>query len=159
MKSAVRTESAVRMKMKNNSIDIILKQSDVSRAEKIRLVLGMSLPAILAQLTSIAMQYIDAGMVGSLGAEATASIGLVSSTTWLIGGSCIGISAGFYVQVAQLIGAGRDREAEDVLRQGLKAVILLGAVISAVCLSISGHVPRWLGGGEDSGLRTPDFEV
>ena len=149
MKSAVRTESAVRMKMKNNSIDIILKQSDVSRAEKIRLVLGMSLPAILAQLTSIAMQYIDAGMVGSLGAEATASIGLVSSTTWLIGGSCIGISAGFYVQVAQLIGAGRDREAEDVLRQGLKAVILLGAVISAVCLSISGHVPRWLGGGED----------
>ena len=149
MKSAVRTESAVRMKMKNNSIDIILKQSDVSRAEKIRLVLGMSLPAILAQLTSIAMQYIDAGMVGSLGAEATASIGLVSSTTWLIGGSCIGISAGFYVQVAQLIGAGRDREAEDVLRQGLKAVILLGTVISAVCLSISGHVPRWLGGGED----------
>ena len=149
MKSAVRTESAVRMKMKNNSIDIILKQSDVSRAEKIRLVLGMSLPAILAQLTSIAMQYIDAGMVGSLGAEATASIGLVSSTTWLIGGSCIGVSAGFYVQVAQLIGAGRDREAEDVLRQGLKAVILLGAVISAVCLSISGHVPRWLGGGED----------
>ena len=137
------------MKMKNNSIDIILKQSDVSRAEKIRLVLGMSLPAILAQLTSIAMQYIDAGMVGSLGAEATASIGLVSSTTWLIGGSCIGVSAGFYVQVAQLIGAGRDREAEDVLRQGLKAVILLGAVISAVCLSISGHVPRWLGGGED----------
>ena len=136
-------------KMKNNSIDIILKQSDVSRAEKIRLVLGMSLPAILAQLTSIAMQYIDAGMVGSLGAEATASIGLVSSTTWLIGGSCIGVSAGFYVQVAQLIGAGRDREAEDVLRQGLKAVILLGAVISAACLSISGHVPRWLGGGED----------
>ena len=36
-----------------------------------------------------------------------------------------------------------------MLRQGLKAVILLGAVISAACLSISGYVPRWLGGGED----------
>ena len=79
--------------MENNSIDIVLKQREVSRAEKIRLVLSMSLPAILAQLTSIAMQYIDAGMVGSLGAEATASIGLVSSSTWLIGGSCIGLSA------------------------------------------------------------------
>ena len=96
--------------MKNNTIDTVLNKRDVSRAEKIRLVLSMSLPAILAQLTSIAMQYIDAGMVGSLGAEATASIGLVSSSTWLIGGSCIGIAAGFYVQVAQLIGAGRDRE-------------------------------------------------
>ena len=132
--------------MKTNNIDTILNKKDVSRAEKIRLVLSMSLPAILAQLTSIAMQYIDAGMVGSLGAEATASIGLVSSSTWLIGGSCIGIAAGFYVQVAQLIGAGRDREAEDVLRQGLKAIILLGLAISAACLSISGRVPRWLGG-------------
>ena len=135
--------------MKTNNIDTILNKKDVSRAEKIRLVLSMSLPAILAQLTSIAMQYIDAGMVGSLGAEATASIGLVSSSTWLIGGSCIGIAAGFYVQVAQLIGAGRDREAEDVLRQGLKAIILLGFVISAACMAISGHVPRWLGGAAE----------
>ena len=132
--------------MKDNSIEVILNKKEVSRAEKIRLVLGMSLPAILAQLTSIAMQYIDAGMVGSMGAEATASIGLVSSTTWLIGGSCIGISAGFYVQVAQLIGAGRDREAEDVLRQGLKTCVMLGIVISAACMMISRHVPIWMGG-------------
>ena len=128
------------------SLENILTKEEVSRAEKIRLVLSLSLPAILAQLTSIAMQYIDAGMVGSLGAEATASIGLVSSTTWLIGGSCIGISAGFYVQIAQLIGAQREREAENVLRQGLKAVVVVGILISAVCASISGQVPRWLGG-------------
>ena len=68
--------------MKNNTIDTVLNKRDVSRAEKIRLVLSMSLPAILAQLTSIAMQYIDAGMVGSLGAEATASIGLVFTCRW-----------------------------------------------------------------------------
>lgn len=134
--------------MKINSLESVLTQKDVSRAEKIRLVLSLSLPAILAQLTTILMQYIDAGMVGSLGAEATASIGLVSSTTWLIGGSCIGISAGFYVQIAQLIGARRDREAEHVLRQGIKAVVLIGILISAVCLLISDHIPRWLGGTE-----------
>ncbi len=132
--------------MSETNLDIILKQKDVSRADKIRLVLSMSLPAILAQLTSIAMQYIDAGMVGSMGADATASIGLVSSTTWLIGGSCIGLSAGFYVQIAQLIGGGRDQEAEDVLRQGLKAAVLLGILISALCLGIGGSLPRWLGG-------------
>ena len=113
--------------MSNLNLDTVLHSKEVSQTEKIRLVLGLSLPAILAQLTSIAMQYIDAGMVGSLGAEATAAIGLVSSSTWLIGGSCIGISAGFYVQVAQLIGARRDREAEDVLRQGLRTVLLLGS--------------------------------
>ena len=111
--------------------------------------LSMSLPAILAQLTSIAMQYIDAGMVGSMGANATASIGLVSSTTWLIGGSCIGLSAGFYVQIAQLIGAGRDSEAENVLRQGLKTVVVLGILISVLCYAIGGSLPRWLGGDRE----------
>ena len=134
--------------MNKTSLDSILTGKEVSRGEKIRLVMSLSLPAILAQLTTIAMQYIDAGMVGSLGAAATASIGLVSSSTWLIGGSCIGIAAGFYVQVAQLIGAGREKEAEDVLRQGLKTAALCGILISLVCLSVSGRVPYWLGGEE-----------
>ena len=133
--------------MSNLNLDTVLHSDEVNQTDKVRLVLGLSLPAILAQLTSIAMQYIDAGMVGSLGAEATAAIGLVSSSTWLIGGSCIGISAGFYVQVAQLIGGRRDREAEDVLRQGLRTVLLLGIAISAVGVLISGRVPLWLGGG------------
>ena len=135
--------------MKETTLDIILKQEEVSRAEKVRLVLSMSLPAILAQLTSIAMQYIDAGMVGSMGANATASIGLVSSTTWLIGGSCIGLSAGFYVPIAQLIGEGRDSEAENVLRQGLKTVVVLGILISVLCYAIGGSLPRWLGGDRE----------
>ena len=134
--------------MSKTNLDEILKKQFVSRAEKIRLVLGLSLPAILAQLTTIAMQYIDAGMVGSLGAEATASIGLVSSSTWLVGGCCIGVSAGFYVQVAQLIGAGREREAEDVLRQGLKAVAAAGLFFCLLGLAVSGLVPVWLGGEE-----------
>lgn len=134
--------------MNKNSLDSILTKKEVSRAEKIRLVLSLSLPAILAQMTTIVMQYIDAGMVGSLGAEATASIGLVASSTWLIGGSCIGIAAGFYVQVAQLIGAGREKDAEDVLRQGLKTAALSGILISLACLALSGHVPVWMGGEE-----------
>ena len=46
----------------------------------------LSLPAILTQITTIAMQYIDSAMVGTLGANASAAIGLVASTTWLFGG-------------------------------------------------------------------------
>ena len=48
----------------------------------------LSLPAILTQITTIAMQYIDSAMVGALGANASAAIGLVSSTTWLLSGLC-----------------------------------------------------------------------
>ena len=112
------------------------------------MVLWMSLPAILAQLTSIAMQYIDAGMVGSLGANATAAIGLVTSSTWLIGGMCVGMATGFSVQVAQLIGAGKNREASDVLRQSLSVLLCLGLVICVVGISVSRRLPVWLGGNE-----------
>ena len=147
-------------KKKRINLDTALFGQDISSAQKVRLILRLSLPAILAQLTTIAMQYIDAAMVGSLGAAATASIGLVSSSTWLVGGCCIGVSAGFYVQVAQLIGAGRNREAENVLRQGLKAVLLIGALISTLCLAVSSRVPIWLGGEEEIlGNSTAYFRI
>lgn len=109
-------------------------------------VLKLSIPAILAQISSIIMQYIDAAMAGSLGAEATAAIGLVSSTTWLFGGMCMAAAAGFSVQVAQLIGAGEEEEARRVLRQALLCTFLFGLVLSAVAVGISGALPVWLGG-------------
>lgn len=45
----------------------------------------LSLPAILTQITTIVMQYIDSAMVGSLGANASAAIGLVSTSTLAAG--------------------------------------------------------------------------
>ena len=51
--------------------------------QQLQLTVQLSVPAVIAQLSSIVMQYIDAAMVGRLGAEASASIGLVSTTTWL----------------------------------------------------------------------------
>lgn len=112
-------------------------------------VLTLSVPAILAQISSMAMQYIDAAMVGSLGAKASAAIGLVSTSTWLMGGMCISLATGFSVQVAQLVGAGREREARDVLRQALLAAVAAGVLLCAVGVSISGGLPAWLGGEAD----------
>ncbi len=48
--------------------------------EQIVLTAKLALPAILAQLSSIMMQYIDASMVGRLGADQSASVGLMSSS-------------------------------------------------------------------------------
>ena len=113
------------------------------------MVIRLSIPAIMAEISSVIMQYIDAGMVGSLGENATASIGLVSTTTWLIGGLCISAAMGFSVQVAQLIGAGRDEEARDVFRQALIVALAFGALLSVMAISISGRLPVWLGGNKD----------
>ena len=108
----------------------------------------LSLPAILTQITTIAMQYIDSAMVGALGANASASIGLVSTSTWLIGGIIGGVSAGFSVQASHRIGGGDDRGARTVVRHGLVTGMLIAVILVAIAALISEPLPRWLHGDE-----------
>lgn len=103
---------------------------------------------MLAQLSSIVMQYIDAAMVGHLGADASASIGLVSTSLWLFWGTCSMATAGFTVQAAHRVGANDDAGARDVLRQGLTASLIFGVLMGLVGLAIAWPLPVWLGGGE-----------
>ncbi|MCM1496613.1 MAG: MATE family efflux transporter [Bacteroides sp.] len=119
---------------------------ELSFGQQIQLVIKLSIPAILAELTSIIMQYIDAAMVGSMGAEASAAIGLVSSSSWLLGGLCISAATGFSVQVAHLAGAGRREEARDVFRNSLVLGLVFGVLLSLFGSLISPVLPIWLGG-------------
>ena len=116
--------------------------------QQLLLTVQLSIPAMVAQLSSIVMQYIDAAMVGSLGANASASIGLVSTSTWLFSGLCSAASTGFAVQVAHCIGGGKFKEARQVLRQSLVAVSLFSILLASIGMGISGALPYWLGGEE-----------
>ena len=117
--------------------------------EMMVLIIKLSIPSILAQISATIMQYIDAAMVGSLGTSATGAIGLVASTTWLFNGLCMAIATGFSVQVAQLIGAERGGEAKNVLRQSLIVCLVAGLVIGSIAVGISFPLPVWLGGETD----------
>lgn len=115
---------------------------------QIRDVWRLSFPAILTQITTIAMEYIDSAMVGALGAHASASIGLVASSTWLVGGIIGGVSAGFSVQVSHCIGGGDDRGARRIVRQGLATGLSLALVLAALAALVSRPLPDWLHGDE-----------
>ena len=106
----------------------------------------LSVPAILAQISTIIMQYIDASMVGRLGAQGSAAIGLVSSSTWLFGGIGMAIGMGFTVQCAQRLGAGDDKDARGLMRQGMVINLIFSLIICLICASLSGWLPGWLGG-------------
>ena len=92
------------------------------------------------------MQYIDASMVGRLGANASGAIGLVSSTTWLFGGLCIAVTTGFTVQIAQAVGAGEDKSARNIMKQGLIIALCISVILALVAALISTPLPSWLGG-------------
>lgn len=117
--------------------------------QRLKLVANLSWPAIMAQLSAILMEYIDASMVGSLGASASASIGIVSTSTWLFWGLGSAFATGFSVQVAHLVGAGRDDSARDVVRQSLLSLFAFGLLLMTVGAAISGRLPQWLGGNAD----------
>ena len=121
----------------------------LSPRRRMGLIVRLSIPSILAQVSSILMQYIDAAMVGSLGASASAAIGLVASSSWLLGGLCTAAATGFSVQVAHMIGAGRDGEARNVLRQALVSALCMGVLLAAIGASLSFPLPVWLGGEAD----------
>lgn len=112
----------------------------------VRLALALSVPSVMAQLAVIVMQYIDAAMVGQMGADASAAVGLVTTSTWLFNGLCSATAAGFAVQVAHLLGARRAEDARGVVRQGLTAAMLLGLLWAAAGCLLSLRLPWWLGG-------------
>lgn len=103
---------------------------------------------MMAQLSSIMMQYIDAAMVGHLGADDSASVGLVSTSLWLFWGICSAVTMGFSVQVAHCIGAGDHQRARGILRQGIVACLIFSLAVAAVGAAIAWPLPHWLGGDE-----------
>lgn len=106
----------------------------------------LSWPAIMAQLSSILMQYIDAAMVGRLGADDSAAVGLVSTSLWLFWGLCSSAMVGFSVQVAHRMGAADYAGGRSVLRQGLLSALIFGCFMAIIGCAIAFPLPGWLGG-------------
>lgn len=121
----------------------------MARSEKLNLIVGLSIPSMLAQISTVMMFFIDASMVGHLGAEASASIGLIESTTWLIGSLLSAAATGFSVQVAHFIGANDFVKARQVFRHALICGLAFSVFLSLIGVGIHSHLPYWLGGGAD----------
>lgn len=119
-----------------------------TRREEISAVLALSWPAIVQQLMLTLVQYIDTAMVGSLGPNATASVGVVSSSVWLFNGLLGAAATGFAVQVAQHIGARETERARNVVRESMLFSLLFGVFMGSAAAALSFPLPGLLGAEE-----------
>ena len=134
------------MKLSLQQLSARMRQGeDIPLSQTAQVVLALSLPSILQQMVVTAMEYIDAAMVGHIGAEATAAIGIVSSSTWLLHGVLVGLYTAFSIQIAQYLGADRQEDARGVLRQSMLFNLILGLGAAAFGIGISRFLPGWLG--------------
>ena len=137
------------MSKSQDLLSYIREGRTMTQREKLQLIVQLSIPSILAQISATVMFFIDASMVGHLGARASASIGLVESSGWLMGGLAAAANMGFSVQAAHFIGANDFEAARRVLRQSMVCCLIWALLISVTSIIIAPFLPYWLGGTEE----------
>ncbi len=130
---------------KDSLLRLIRDGQPLSLKQQLRLTLALSIPAILANASAVVMQFIDAAMVGQLGADDSASVGLMGTTNWLFEGVLSAFAAGYAVQVAHLLGAKRSVDARQVVRQAIVVCLIFGLMLAGFGLMICRPLPVWLG--------------
>jgi len=123
----------------------IRRKEALSSAEQTSLVVRLSVPAVLAEISTILMEYIDASMVGHLGAQASAAVGVIMPVLWLFWGVAGAVCMGFSVQVAHRIGANDMAGARSVLRQALVTGLAVSLVTLLLGIGLSPWIPLWMG--------------
>ena len=107
-------------------------------------VLALAWPTMLEQLIQTAVQYVDTAMVGSLGTGATAAVGSTITVNWLVNSTVGAFGVGFLSQISQAFGAGDGRRARAAAAQSVSAALILGALFTALTLSLAPFVPGWM---------------
>ena len=95
------------------------------------------------------MSYIDTAMVGGIGYQATAAIGVVDSSIWLVNAFINAAAIGFSVQVAQYLGAGRESDSRGVLCQAILFNVFFGTAFTVLVIGIGQFLPTFLGAEEE----------
>ena len=71
-----------------------MKQEELSAKAVGKMLITLAIPTILEQILSTLLQYVDTAMVGHLGEQATASVSITTTITWLFASvpSAIGVA-------------------------------------------------------------------
>lgn len=107
-------------------------------------IFALAWPTMLEQAMSTAVQYVDAAMVGRLGAAATAAVGVTTTVNWMIGSTVSALGVGFLSFIAQAYGAGDQQRAARTSSQAVLAVLFSGTLFTILPLSLFRQVPVWM---------------
>ena len=110
------------------------------------MVMLLTWPTMVEQLLSIMVNYVDTAMVGSIGVSATASIAVVTSSVWVIGGLMAGFGVGFSVLIAKHVGNREIEMAKEIARQAFMTMLWFGLLITFIVeFFVAPHLAMWMG--------------
>jgi len=126
-----------------------MKRLKTGKWAMLPVIFALAWPTMLEQAMNTAVQYVDAAMVGRLGAMATAAVGVTTTINWMIGSTVSALGVGFLSFIARAYGAGDRQRAARVSSQAVLAVLVSGLLFTALPLALHRQVPRWMQAGED----------
>ena len=120
-----------------------------------REILRLAVPAFLALVAEPLFLLADAAIVGHLGTPELAALGIASAVLGTLVSLCVFLAYGTTASVARQVGAGHTRAALTQGIDGLWLATLIGVVLTAVALPLSGTLVGIFGPGE----RVADLAV
>ena len=108
-------------------------------------IVTLAWPTLLEQMLQTLVQYIDAAMVGRIGADATATVGMSTSVTWLVNGPLFAMGIGFMAFISRCMGAKSYKDVKRASVQSVLVTMVAGVVVGVLTLLISPVLPVWMG--------------
>lgn len=102
-------------------------------------------PVFIEQILTTLVNYADTAMVGSLGANATASVTISNAPVMMLNGIIMSLGIGITSLVARAVGAGEHEKVRKLIRHSLLALIFLGLPICALIIALHRVIPLWMG--------------
>lgn len=110
-------------------------------------ILKLAWPAIIQEAMAVVVSYVDCAMVGALGANASAAIGLSGTVTWLTSwGLSMGLGVGVLSACAQADGAHQPDRVKKSGQQAFYITLVAGILLTIACLFVAPKLPVWLNG-------------
>ena len=112
----------------------------------------LAVPAFAALIAQPLFLMADTAIVGRLGTEPLAGLGVGAAVLGTMTGLFIFLAYASTSTVARLTGAGRTREAAEAGAQALWLALALGVVVGALGWGLAPQLAQWL--GAEGGVHT-----
>lgn len=109
----------------------------------------LSIPTILEEMLATLLQYVDTAMVGQLGENATASVSVTTTITWLVGSICSALGIATLSMISKAVGSGDKERIRRISSQVLMLAVGCGVLVGGLSMALSPYIPVWMGAEEE----------
>lgn len=127
------------------------KTTDLGKDKVPLLVLKLAIPSMIAQFVNVLYSTVDRMFIGNIpriGDEALAGVGVCGPIVTLLTSFGTLIGLGGSILMAMRMGAGRKRQAENILAHSFVLLVLFSALLTFFFLLIKGHLLNWFGASD-----------